>query len=383
MQYSWAPATYLDDPASPNPIFTPPATGNGTIAYTLTMTPLCGGFLDISSFPPSFETIAELTYNVQYYATPDPIPSFTVNNFNYDQCQAEFNIDLNPNTSSISVEITNTQSGALWYSNIFNVNTNNCCNFGWTSSSLPDNLWDSFESCDDYNIKIKTNNICNESVYTEQNLNWDQETNYQLLTPLGNIITPATTPGVNDWFLINANGVDHTQIYIYDRNGAPVYQKSNASYCEDSQSGKLWAGQCNTGLCSQSCLQEDYYYYVLFVNTCDGQTVDKSNPQMDSVAYQIFLSNNPDLTKKTKLSASQNYSLFPNPSNGQFTTAIDEAVYHTVRSYQIFEYTGKMIYEKTSNIKREELIDLNLAAGVYTFVLQLDDGQETKRFVIY
>ncbi|MFN3343414.1 MAG: 3-coathanger stack domain-containing protein, partial [Flavobacteriales bacterium] len=43
--FSWSPATYLDNPNSPNPTFTAPP-GEGTMNYTLTVTSACGYLLN-------------------------------------------------------------------------------------------------------------------------------------------------------------------------------------------------------------------------------------------------------------------------------------------------------------------------------------------------
>ncbi len=414
MQYSWSPTTYLDDPTIANPTFTPPPTGDGNIEYTLTMTPLCGGFFDGSTFPPTFESTANITYNVQYYNNPDPNPSFTVNSFNTDKCHADFNLTLNPYTKTVNVQVTDIQTGAIWFATTYNVNPNNCCNYSWNSSTnIPDIVWNNFESCHDYNIKIKTNNWCNENVYSKQSLIWNQEENYQLLTPLGNTITPIGSPGSNDWFKLDATGVNRTILYVYNRWGYKVYQSSFDGYCQNTQSGKLWSGQCNSNLCSQSCLNEGWYNYVLFVYPCNGGLIDyagqiyldldgnnsnntycnnliqkasnteniKPDPELDSLAYQIMLTNNPDLLEQENITKNE-FELYPNPNNGKFRMTVNEEVFEKINSYQIYDFSGRVVFEKSANISREELVDINLSSGIYTFVLHFDDGNKTKRFVI-
>lgn len=410
VEYSWSPATYLDDPTSANPTFTPPVSGNGTIEYTLTMTAFCGGFTDFSSFPPSSTTTAEVAYTVNYFSSPDPNPQFTVSNFEYSECSASFDLNVGANTETIYYEIIDQQNGQVLYSHQQHVENNNCCNFHWSSANLPESFWDNYNSCRDYKVRIRTTNYCYPNNFAEQELIWDNGGSYQLNLPLGNIITPATTPGQNDWFILDASGVKSTMLFVYNRWGYNVYKSGMVNYCENSQSGKLWAGQCNRSLCSNSCLNEGWYSYVLFVYKCGGGMIDYSgdiyldldgnnanntycqtlnqknvtltetDEEMDVIALQIYHEAHPvsaDL-EVTDLEV----SFYPNPNNGSFQIELNQEITETLElPIVILDMSGRVVYRSlmTNNLQQ---IELDIPAGVYLIQLKIGGQIIQKKLMI-
>lgn len=410
VEYSWSPATYLDDPTSANPTFTPPLSGNGTIEYTLTMTAFCGGFTDFSSFPPSSTTTAEVVYTVNYFSSPDPNPQFTVSNFEYSECSASFDLNVGANTETIYYEIIDQQNGQVLYSHQQHVENNNCCNFHWSSANLPESFWDNYNSCRDYKVRIRTTNYCYPNNFAEQELIWDNGGSYQLNLPLGNIITPATTPGQNDWFILDASGVKSTMLFVYNRWGYNVYKSGMVNYCENSQSGKLWAGQCNRSLCSNSCLNEGWYSYVLFVYKCGGGMIDYSgdiyldldgnnanntycqtlnqknvtltetDEEMDVIALQIYHEAHPvtDDLEVTDLEV----SFYPNPNNGSFQIELNQEITETLElPIVMLDMSGRVVYRSlmTNNLQQ---IELDLPAGVYLIQLKIGGQMIQKKLMI-
>lgn len=406
-QYSWTPTTYLDDPNIPNPTFTPPPNGLGKITYTLTVTPACGGFIT-SGFPPTVEESADVNYNVTYVSNPDPNPSFTLGSTEITNCSFDISIDLNPNTEFVYVQVENLSTGQMSQQQSYFIDPNSASTvFNWSSSTLPQSFWDTYQACHNYVIHISTSNFCYPNNIYTQDYFWGHNTTYSLNTPLANVITP-NGDGVNDWFVLDADGVNKYSLYIYNRLGRNVYRDLYVGYCQQSFSGKLWAGQCNmSGLaCTSPCLTNGDYYYVLYVYPCTGgridyngviqltpgtnapnnycqglsmktsqQDVQRNDPYLDSLSFaklvsSSFLTNN-GITNNDDFD--QIIGVYPNPSNGVFNIEISQELLQKVTRISILDANGKTVYVKQSDFHQKEILNKHFAKGIYLIKIDLDD----------
>lgn len=74
--YEWSPATYLDNPTSPNPLFTPPP-GEGVMNYTVVVTSICNYF---GSPFPIFMPAVQQEVLIYYNDNPNPNPTISLQN---------------------------------------------------------------------------------------------------------------------------------------------------------------------------------------------------------------------------------------------------------------------------------------------------------------
>jgi len=415
--YSWSPTTYLDDPNIPNPTFTPPANGIGKITYTLTVTPYCGGYIS-SGFPPTVNGAATVEYNVTYVSNPVPNPSFTYVSADIANCSFDISIDLNPNTEFVYVQVEDLSTGQMSQQQSYFIEPNSSSTiFNWSSSTLPQSFWGTYQSCHNYVIHVSTSNFCYpNNIYTHDYF-WGHNTTYSLNTPLANIITP-NGDGVNDWFVLDADGVNKYSLYIYNRLGRNVYRDLYVGYCQQSFSGKLWAGQCNmSGLlaCTSPCLTNGDYYYVLYVYPCAGgridyngviqltpgtnapnnycqglsmktsqQDVQRDDPYLDSLSFaklinSSFLTNN-DITNNDDFD--QIIGVYPNPTNEAFNIEISQELLQKVTRISILDANGKTVYVKQSDFHQKEILNKHFAKGIYLIKIDLDDRTIYKKLSI-
>ncbi len=393
--YSWSPTTNLSDPNSPNPVFTPPTSGQGYIDYFLTLDAVCGGFLNFDDgFSPNVDDPYTVTYRVYYNANPDPNPSFTITNSNLTRCNADFSIAYNAQTEFVYVDVIDPSNGNTIFSQTYTMNPNICCNFSWNTDNLSQTFWDIFNSCKNYTIRIRTTNFCYPNTFATQEIQWNNNVPYQLNLPLGNFISP-NGDGVNDWFKFDANGVQSYSLYIYNRWGNLVFRDEDVNYCSNSQSGKLWSGQCNTAICSKPCVVNGQYIYILEYTKCQGGggsyngwiTNFAGNPNVYCVGLdQKNLEFDEDYSDELPLDedlflSESNFLLYPNPTTNSSTLryAVEEESTIVVSIYDI---NGALLNATPQNIisgvGEIELEVSNYASGMYFVVVEMN-GELSQR----
>lgn len=183
--YSWSPVTYLDNPASPNPVFTAPP-GEGVINYTLTVTSACGYF-----YTPPFTVNQEVVFpiSIYYNDNPDPNPSVALNNL--QQSHLNFSVDLNVgvNTEKICISLTDISTSQTIATECFYAESDfQCCNFSFTRFDFSYDTQLLLDPCKDYLVSFDVNNKCDENIATESFI-WNNSETFQLVT-LPNVITP-------------------------------------------------------------------------------------------------------------------------------------------------------------------------------------------------
>ncbi|MFN3918292.1 MAG: hypothetical protein ACK4K0_11210 [Flavobacteriales bacterium] len=108
-------------------------------------------------------------------------------------CYFDFQVMLNPNTEKVTVQLIDATTQQIVSTQQYTINSNNCCNFYWTSNNLSNHFWSSaFSSCKNYQVKITTSNYCYPNNIAQQIMSWNQPTNYGLQLPLPNVITLLT-----------------------------------------------------------------------------------------------------------------------------------------------------------------------------------------------
>lgn len=74
------------------------------------------------------------------------------------------------------------------------------------------------------------------------------------------------------------------------------------------------------------------------------------------------------------------FSIFPNPSNGDFTLSI--GVDFLLAEVQIFDLSGRSVFQKSELTSNEITINLNESSGVYLLNLSVDGRKFTKRISV-
>lgn len=73
-------------------------------------------------------------------------------------------------------------------------------------------------------------------------------------------------------------------------------------------------------------------------------------------------------------------SIFPNPSEGEFTISFKESIDQF--AVNVTDVAGKLVFAETYSDKSEVVMSLNEAAGVYLVHIQTEDGSLTERIIV-
>lgn len=365
--YSWsanpsAALAYLSNPTSSNPVFTPPASGNGKIVYTLTATNACGN---------------SVTDNViiTYDANPSNSPTVSVSNINYSE-MIEFDASFGSHTEQLIVEVYTT-AGSLVNTYTYNLGVDfNCCTYHWKISA-------SISPCTDYVIKVKTKNICSSVFSTPFIINWVRNRNLSLIQ-VGNYITPS-----QPWCFTFTGGIQY-HVMIRNRYGTPVYE-NNSSIAPPSAC--VWNGECNQPSCSQSTVSDGTYYYVLTITGCDGSVVilpgdiyilingRELNSEITDTTENTITANG--LISSSKVENNQiKTEIYPNPNAGSFTIKLTgTSDQKTVNKIVIYDAMGTII-QKTEILNEAITIDISSQAkGVYFVKIENEQGITVEKII--
>lgn len=89
------------------------------------------------------------------------------------------------------------------------------------------------------------------------------------------------------------------------------------------------------------------------------------------------------LSKTTNILMENQFSIYPNPSRGQFTVASKSSGF-SIKNMEVFDIAGKMVYQQSLNTQPIQSLNLNLAAGTYWLLIQTDNGINSwERMVIF
>jgi hypothetical protein len=74
-----------------------------------------------------------------------------------------------------------------------------------------------------------------------------------------------------------------------------------------------------------------------------------------------------------------NVAIYPNPSNGIYNLSYGDV---TIKNIEIFDVTGKIIYQQNQLSNSEATIDItNASAGVYFVKISTENQQVVKRII--
>jgi hypothetical protein len=75
------------------------------------------------------------------------------------------------------------------------------------------------------------------------------------------------------------------------------------------------------------------------------------------------------------------FSLYPNPSDGNFTIELKDDNFKQA-SVTVYDIMGKLVYGKSQIPNSKFQITLNQPKGIYLIKLQVDDAVMTKRLIV-
>ncbi|MFN3918293.1 MAG: T9SS type A sorting domain-containing protein [Flavobacteriales bacterium] len=205
---------------------------------------------------------------------------------------------------------------------------------------------------------------------------------------------------------MNATGVSGYSLVVYNRWGNAVYIKLSTSYCNGVDTGELWAGQCNTGICNKPCVNSGDYTYILTLTSCSQQQfnyagrikVFAGNPNNYCLNLIPIVSGNEEISddlydfdfvddSEIYLNTNENernngfLELKPNPAQSSFTLTYQEENIQHIK-IKIIDMRRSCVYEHTVNNIAGSLtqqIDVaHLSSGIY-FVLVENEYNEIKR----
>jgi len=366
LTYSWSanPSStlaYLSNTTIPNPVFTPPASGNGRIVYTLTATNACG------------KSVTDDVI-ISYEANPNNSPTVSVSNINYSDL-IEFDATFGSHTEQLIIEVL-TAGGNLVNTYTYTVGVDmNCCTYHW---KIPAGL----DPCQDYLIKVKTKNFCSSVFSAEYIINWTRNSNLSFIY-VPNIITPNQPV-----WCFSFTGATQYHVTITNRYGTPIYVSSGII---TPPSACVWNGECNQPACSQSTISDGTYYYDLTINGCNGKTADnvgfitvlhghKMNPQItDSTQETIASKNfNSSEVENNKIKV----EIYPNPNAGSFTIKLaGSSDQKTNNKIIIYDAMGNSI-QKTEMLNEAITIDISAQPkGMYFIKIENEQGIKVEKII--
>jgi hypothetical protein len=248
--YSWEPSEYFSAPWSRETLFTPP-TSNGCVNAQLIIWTICGA---AQTFP----------FSVKYF---DGQPTINVTNLSSNPNELSFELDLE-NTNSYNLQITNTSSGQIIYSenNVLD------CNEANSGINIDFNQCD-FELCSDLQVSILAENECFGT--SSENFIWQ-----------GPVTNPSPTIQVSNLissdfeyqFDLNVPAeYEYVKVELWNENMTSLICSNTYSYCNNPIGSNLHFDVTN---CLTGCLSQCVNYRVKIVmkNFC--------NPTIASQTFQ-------------------------------------------------------------------------------------------------
>lgn len=372
--YSWTPSTYLDNPNSPNPIFTPPP-GSGYINYTVTVTSICGVMIDFSTFPITTEILITEGVTVVYNTNPNPVPSVTITNSQTSDYDFNFDFTVGTETEEYCIQVIEQGTNAIAYSNCFDIVPGTCCNFNFNYNMLNEIEKANFSICKDYIIQVSTKNYCFTNYVFDQ-FDWNRNENLSLIS-ISNVMSIPDAP--NEYFKATITGADQFHVYIVNPQGAEVH---NQTAIVSENPITLWDGWCDGNQCSffggEDCWAPNgtYFYTLDITNQCGGQIGTSGNLTIfhDIGSSDLINCNRSMLIIEDSVQSSpiskNNLLVYPNPTNNYLYIEYLEEVY--VENTTVYDNIGRIVFETEISIKE---IDLSsFSNGIYFLEIKTDQG---------
>jgi hypothetical protein len=219
----WQPSSYLDNPYSVNPIFTPPA-GNGSIIYSVVYhSSQCPNSLSLNAI------------NVTYTDQPNVSPTISATNINYDNYILTATVNVNSAVNEVLLSFVNAdgQNVTITYTRGVDFTNNS---FNITLNTATDNI----SCCQNVTINLLATSICGQSDNTS--INWQKANNFGFIGDLPNTFTP-DGDGLNDYYCFYANACSY-KFSVTDQWGNLLYEEEDR--VDSDQICLDWQGQIPT-----------------------------------------------------------------------------------------------------------------------------------------
>jgi hypothetical protein len=382
--YQWEPAQYLDDPNSPNPIFTPPS-GAGIVEYTVTMTSICEFFFGGIFNPIILEAYGSVA--IQYNDNPLISPSIELTELSIEEYEASFTVNVGSATHEVVIEILSSDGSTSFFAETYTVGEDfSCCSFQWTS---PEDLF--LMVCGDYKIRATVYNICSDET-DQTEINWDK-TQYSNISISSFPTRFGDTPsGCFPELTYTVSGVDMYHVNIFNRWDQSIYSKfeivtSNVIVAWDGRIGNNYAENATyfVIITFYNCFGDEIVkaYDVFFHGPCSlGMIVqDGINQSSTSINHGFQDSYEQPLSVPSNTNESVFFSLYPNPSPGLFNLEIS-GVGESRANIVVYDMYGRVVYSK-QEAQLKEQIDLSTRqTGIYFLQVTVGNEMFTEKLVI-
>jgi|GEM_PF-4357485 len=370
-QVTWSPSTYLDNANSPNPTFTAPSTGAGTIEYTVSITYTCDA---------GFEYTSSQNVTVQYTHSSDPTATISASNINSSTYNYSADFNVSPGVTEINILTIGSPFSDPPYNETFYVGQD------FSNGILNWTLGGNWSSCQNQDIQITTKNICS-GASQSLTLNWTK-TGSLSVGDIPNVLT-LNNDGMNDEFCFSVDHADQYELIVTDRDGLDICDLSGNI---TSNPACIWDGY---DYYHTQYVSTDTYSYILklynecaesiqehgfidIFNSLPGMALN-SNETDNQNPYNVLLnSQDRDANRSNSFSNSNNsptnnsseewYSIVPNPTNG-FFKIIGTTKYIT--KIQIYDISGVFLFEEQDDLS----LDISkYASGMYFVHIQTNTG---------
>jgi hypothetical protein len=382
--YQWEPAQYLDDPNSPNPIFTPPS-GAGIVEYTVTMTSICEFFFGGIFNPIILEAYGSVA--IQYNDNPLISPSIELTELSIEEYEASFTVNVGSATHEVVIEILSSDGSTSFFAENYTVGKDfSCCSFQWTS---PEDLF--LMVCGDYKIRATVYNICSDET-DQTEVNWDK-TQYSNIS----ISSFPNFFGNSPWgcypeLTYTVSGVDHYSILVYNQWGNLIHTKlefvtANIIIAWDGMIGNNYAsdGTYWVNISFHNCFGEkiEHLHEVLFFGPCSSNLAVQNgvNQSSTSLNHGFQDSYEQPLSVPSNTNESVFFSLYPNPSPGLFNLEIS-GVGESRANIIVYDMYGRVVYSKQQAQLREQIDLSTRQTGIYFLQVTVGNEMFTEKLVV-
>ena len=349
---TWSPASYLNDPTSPNPLFTPPS-GSGSIDYNVSVTYTCDG---------GFQFTQSHNVTVQYTNSSDPTATISASNIN----SGTYNFSADFALSDGVTEVTITHVGGIpsYQETFYNgIDFSN----GFFSWDMEGAYLSS--SCHDSQFLIEAINKCtgaSESITLQWNKNYPGNIH---LNDLPNIIFP---PDVGFCFQ-TVDYADHYEFFAFNSHGNVFFSNQGPITSNDMC---IWHGQGAEHLWGTG---QTIMYSLKLVNLC-GIIREEHGFVYTMDGGRSMIQDDEELLPDEENSILQTkINLFPNPNNGSFIVHLPQK--NNESKLEIYDFIGRLVHSQTIS---ESIVNINLKlnSGAYTLRWSNEDLNEVLRFVV-
>jgi len=363
---TWSPSTYLDDPTSENPTFTPPPGQSGTITYTVSYNNSCP--LGLSPIPNPLQYTVTINYiDPSLLLIP---PTISYSNLIFDDQSISFDLLVNNAVSQVEI-LAYDSDGQLSYIKDYDRGVDFFSNnMSFTFGNDYEIFW---SNCQDYHFVINAKNLCGEQTATVEFdwlKTWNSSSVITVTQP--DFVTP-NDDDIEDSYCFEHFGADYYELNIYYEdiggcNSNPVYEETGL-ITDQPYFCTSFDGHADNG----NLLNEDYYCAQLSLfNYCGAELIIETD--LFQLLYLGHKSaeldgNSNESSKEKQLLA----SVTTNNSSVQVTTSIEEPL-----KIILTDYLGKIILEGTFS----NSFYADLPSGIYNVFILSDSGLTLRKKIV-